>query len=464
MQVGTLLALLLAMIVVNVVLLAFVAIPRRRPVGEDATPSAPPVERIDRTSPRQGELGMARDPEQPVVDGVPTATYDRVVRIVSLVFILSTSTIVVVTGLWPETEAAILVLLALGGLFVLAIHDVLPTRLLGPARFIAEGSLAITFVALLVALTGREESPFFFGFALVIVGAALVVEARVTVVLTVAAIVGYLTAVGIRPEDQPLDPAAIAAIGINVSALIFLAYVAMVVAREQRRSRDAAIRQSSIDSLTGLFNRSYFFTALEREIQRTARSDRGFCLLMLDLDGLKAINDHYGHYHGDRTLRLVGETIQAGVRRIDTAARYGGDEFVAVLPETDPTGAFVVAEKIRRTVSDQVIEGPGFAFRASLSIGVVVYPGDGETVDELMIAADRAMYTSKRQGRDRVAGSFTARTGAGPDAGDPPAGSDDRPAPDSRSAASARPATDEGRIDGIAVMVPRVVPRPGQTG
>ena len=67
--------------------------------------------------------------------------------------------------------------------------------------------------------------------------------------------------------------------------------------------------------MTGLFNRAYFFTALEREIQRTARSDRGFCLLMLDLDGLKAINDHYGHYHGDRTLRLVGETIQAGVRR-----------------------------------------------------------------------------------------------------------------------------------------------------
>jgi diguanylate cyclase (GGDEF)-like protein len=475
-QAGTLLALLLAMTVVNVVLLTFVVIQRRSRVAAQDAPLLPPIERIDQPDERHPSIGPPHDPDEPAVDGVPTATYDRVVRIVSLVFILSTSTIVVVTGLWPDTEAAILVLLAIGGLFALAIHDVLPTRLLGPARFIAEGSVAITFVALLVALTGREESPFFFGFALVVVGAALVVEPRVTVVLSVAAIVGYVTAVGIRPAGQPLDPAAIAAIGINVSALIFLAYVAMVVAGEQRRSRDAAIRLSSIDSLTGLYNRSYFFAALEREIQRTARSDRGFCLLMLDLDGLKAINDRYGHYHGDRALRLVGETIQAGVRRIDTAARYGGDEFVAVLPETDPSGAFVLAEKIRRSISEQVIDGPGFAFRASLSIGVVVYPGDGQTVDELMIAADRAMYTSKRLGRDRVAGSANARSGSDPDGGEPPADSGPSadggppsdsapiPVPGGRSSATASQPSDDGRIDGVAVMVPRVVPGPRQSG
>jgi diguanylate cyclase (GGDEF)-like protein len=470
-QAGTLLALLFAMIVVNVALLAFAVLPRRGRGGGDGEPELPTVERIDRVSPRHHPaIGPVRDPDDPAVDGVPTATYDRVVRIVSLVFILMSSTIVVVTGLWPDTEAAVLVLLALAGLIVLAIHDILPTRLLGPARFIAEGSLAITFVALLVALTGREDSPFFFGFALVVVGAALVVEPRVTVALSIAAIAGYLIAVGIRPPGDPLDQSAIAAIGINVSALIFLSYVAMVIAREQRRSRDAAIRMSSIDSLTGLFNRSYFFAALEREIQRTARSDRGFCLLMLDLDGLKDINDRYGHYHGDRVLRLVGETIQAGVRRIDTAARYGGDEFVAVLPETDPSGAFVVAEKIRRTVSEQVVDGPGFAFRASLSIGVVVYPGDGQTVDELMIAADRAMYTSKRQGRDRVAGSANARTGSGQDAGSPTSHDESPMAAGSAPEAPVRPVgpdphhEDDGRIDGIAVMVHRVLPRSGELG
>ena len=128
-------------------------------------------------------------------------------------------------------------------------------------------------------------------------------------------------------------------VGINLTALVLLAYVAMVIAREQRRARDAAIRLSTVDPLTGLFNRTFFFAAVEREIARSARSSRGFCLLMMDLDELKPINDRYGHFFGDRVLRGVGEVIRSGVRQIDTAARYGGDEFVVLLPETDPTGA-----------------------------------------------------------------------------------------------------------------------------
>ena len=140
--------------------------------------------------------------------------------------------------------------------------------------------------------------------------------------------------------------------------MILLAYVAMVIAREQRRTRDAAIRLSTVDPLTGLFNRTFFFAAIEREIARCARSGRGFCLLMMDLDELKAINDRLGHFHGDRVLRGVGEVIARGVRRIDTAARYGGDEFVVLLPETDPTGAFVLAEKIRIGVNAMPIDLP----------------------------------------------------------------------------------------------------------
>jgi diguanylate cyclase (GGDEF)-like protein len=186
--------------------------------------------------------------------------------------------------------------------------------------------------------------------------------------------------------------------------MILLAYVAMVIAREQRRSRDAAIRLSTIDPLTGLFNRGFFFAALEREIARSARSGRGFCLLMMDLDELKAINDRLGHFHGDRVLRGIGEIITVGVRRIDTAARYGGDEFVVLLPETDPTGAFVLAEKIRIGVQDMAIELPPGGPRPSLSVGVVSYPFDGATADELMISADGAMYRSKRAGKNRVTG------------------------------------------------------------
>ena len=110
----------------------------------------------------------------------------------------------------------------------------------------------------------------------------------------------------------PLGPATAATVGVNLTALILLAYVAMVIAREQRRTRDAAIRLSTVDSLTGLFNRTFFFAAIDREIARSARSGRGFCLLMMDLDELKAINDRLGHFQGDRVLRGVGEVITAG--------------------------------------------------------------------------------------------------------------------------------------------------------
>lgn len=404
MPAGSLIALLLVAVAANLVLMAIVVAPtvRGRPSpfsGPDAERLPPePPDRLATTLLVDGSAGGGAG----AVDGVPAAAYDRVVRIVSFVFILSTSVIVAVTGLWPDTEPAILALLAIAGLFVLTIHDVMPVRILGPARFVAEASVAITLVTLLVALTGRESSPFFFAFPLLVVGAALVVDARSTVVLTAAATLGYVAAVGIRPADAPLPLSSIATIGVDCAAIVLLAYVALVIAREQRRSRTAALRLSAIDSLTGLYNRTFFFAALEREIQRSARSERGFCLLMMDLDGLKAMNDRYGHFHGDRALRLVGETIQANIRRIDTAARYGGDEFVTVLPETDPTGAYVVAEKIRRSVAARSVSGPGFEVRTSVSIGVVQYPDDGRTVDELMIAADGAMYRSKRLGKNRV--------------------------------------------------------------
>jgi diguanylate cyclase (GGDEF)-like protein len=343
--------------------------------------------------------------EDRVEDGVSTRAYDRVVRIASWVFLLAATTLVGVTGLWPQSQAAIFILLALAGLFVLIIHDLLPASALGAAKFVIEGSVAITVATLLVALTGGVASPFFFVYPLIVGGAALVVTPTITLGLALTAALGYLLAVMLgSPAGATSTPITIATVGINLTAMILLAYIAMVIAREQRSSRDAAIRLSTIDPLTTLFNRGFFFAALEREIARSARSGRGFCLLMMDLDELKAINDRLGHFHGDRVLRAVGNVVSDGVRRIDTAARYGGDEFVVLLPETDPTGAFVLAEKIRIGVNDLVLDLPDDTVRPSMSVGVVSYPEDGSTADELMISADKAMYASKRAGKNRVTG------------------------------------------------------------
>jgi diguanylate cyclase (GGDEF)-like protein len=133
---------------------------------------------------------------------------------------------------------------------------------------------------------------------------------------------------------------------------------------------------------------------------------------MMDLDELKQINDRHGHFFGDRVLRGVGDVIRASGRKIDTSARYGGDEFVVLLPETDPTGAYVLAEKIRLGVADLSVEISGTVLQPSVSIGVVSYPDDGTTSDELMITADSSMYRSKRAGKNRVTG-VPASTPAG---------------------------------------------------
>jgi diguanylate cyclase (GGDEF)-like protein len=395
------LILIVTAVVVNLVLMAFIVIPplMGRPsqitLGDES--SDPDVRRATEAAVVGGLVGGGTegDPDSP--------TYDRIVRIVAWVFLLTTTAIVAATGLWTETQPAILVLLAFGGLFVLVVHDLLPADVLGPAKFVVEGSVAVTLATLLVALTGGVDSPFFFVFPLIVGGAALVVSSTITVALAAGASLGYILAVVAGSPAGALGAATAATVGVNLTALILLAYAAMVVAREQRRTRDAAIRMSTVDPLTGLFNRNFFFAAVGREIARCARSGRGFCLLMMDLDDLKAINDRLGHFQGDRVLRGVGEVIIDGVRRIDTAARYGGDEFVVLLPETDPTGAFVRAEKIRIGVNAMTIDLPDAA-HPSISIGVVSYPGDGRTSDELMISADNAMYASKRAGKDRVTG------------------------------------------------------------
>jgi diguanylate cyclase (GGDEF)-like protein len=396
--------LILLAVVANLLVMAAVVVPpllgRRGPL-QPASASGDPGER--KTAELAAVLGEAGDVDLTDPGGVPPGAYDRVVRIVSWVFILATSTIVAVTGLWRDAQPAIFALLAGAGLFVLVVHDLLPPGSLGTAKFVLEGSVAVTFATLLVVLTGRETSPFFFTFPLIVGGAALVVSPRITFGLAAAASIAYILAIA-PPGSGGLPPMTVAIVGINITALILLAYVAMVIAREQRRARDAAIRLSTVDNLTGLFNRTFFFAAVEREIARSARSGRGFCLLMMDLDELKQINDRYGHFFGDRVLRGVGEVIRAGGRRIDTAARYGGDEFVVLLPETDPTGAYVLAEKIRVGVADLRVDVAGSMIQPSISIGVVGYPEDGRTSDELMITADASMYRSKHAGRNRVSG------------------------------------------------------------
>lgn len=351
------------------------------------------------------------DGDAGVADGVPIAAYDRVVRIAGWAWIISTGILVSSSGLWADRQSAIFAILGIAGLFVLVAHDLLPAGTLGRAKYLVEGAVSIVFVTLIVLLTGGASSPFFFAFVLIVVGAALVVPPMATVTLTVLASASYVVAVALEIAPGGPDVAVVAVVGINLVSLFLLAYVAMVVAREQRRTRQAAVRLSTTDALTGLANRAYLIAAVEREIERGTRYGRGFCLLMADLDNLKGVNDSYGHRTGDRVLVGVADVIRDGVRRIDTSARLGGDEFVVLLPETDPTGAFVAAEKIRQGVAAMRTIERDEPIPVSVSIGLVAWPDDGATLDQLIDAVDEAMYAAKQRGKNRIGGPY-ARSGA----------------------------------------------------
>jgi diguanylate cyclase (GGDEF)-like protein len=325
------------------------------------------------------------------------ALESRVIRIVSWAFLMAVAVFAAGSGLWVEVLPAIVIVIAVTGLLMLVIQDMVPKsavrRIGGPLQ----GVLALAFVTGLVAMTGGLVSPFTFGFPLIVGAGALLVSARTAFALAILATACYIGAGLVADPTPEIGP--LVQMAVTLTGVFLLAYVGASVGREQRRARDAAIRLSTIDSLTGLFNRSYFFTALEREIARGDRSGRAFCLVMLDLDDLKGVNDRFGHIAGDQVLRSVADIVRGGVRKIDTAARYGGDEFVALLPETDPTGGWVVAEKIRQTVAEQGSFDPG----PTVSVGVVSYPADGRSADALLVSADRAMYASKRGGKNKVA-------------------------------------------------------------
>ena len=323
----------------------------------------------------------------------------RVIRIVSWAFLMAVAVFAAGSGLWADVLPAIVIVIAVTGLLMLVIQDMVPRsavrRIGGPLQ----GFLALAFVTGLVAMTGGLESPFTFGFPLIVGAGALLVAARTAFALAILATAAYIGAGLVADPTPEIGP--LVQMAVTLTGVFLLAYVGASVGREQRRARDAAIRLSTIDSLTGLFNRSYFFTALEREIARGDRSGRAFCLVMLDLDDLKSVNDRFGHVAGDQVLRSVSDIVRSGVRKIDVAARYGGDEFVALLPETDPTGGWVLAEKIRLTVAEQGL--PGIDPGPTVSVGVVSYPADGRSADALLVSADRAMYASKRGGKNRVA-------------------------------------------------------------
>jgi diguanylate cyclase (GGDEF)-like protein len=168
---------------------------------------------------------------------------------------------------------------------------------------------------------------------------------------------------------------------------------------ENSRLYAKAEQRARVDEITGLFNRRHFNECIKKEIERHSRYSGMMSLILLDLDYFKTYNDEQGHQAGDKILEMMGTIVNQGIRNTDLAFRYGGDEFAIILPHSTANDALVVAERVRRRIANEMNKKD---IELSASLGLACWPGDALMEDDLVSAADKALYQAKETGGNRT--------------------------------------------------------------
>jgi len=265
-----------------------------------------------------------------------------------------------------------------------------------------ETFVMVVFITWVLWYTGKLASPLVNAYLLVIITSALALG-KLTTMLEMALIAACFVLLGGNSRSgELLSLAYIGGLIAQLAPMLLVAYITTMFSADIRFGLNRARLLSETDDLTGLHNMRGFSIIADRLFGQAMRYNRPVSMLMVDSDNLKAVNDRYGHEAGNRLLKMVAKCIETELRHTDLLARYGGDEFVALLPETAPDRAIEVAQRIVKAVATAPLEFEGKRIETSVSIGLASYPDDGRSVDGVQTRADRAMYLAKEQGRNRV--------------------------------------------------------------
>jgi diguanylate cyclase (GGDEF)-like protein len=188
---------------------------------------------------------------------------------------------------------------------------------------------------------------------------------------------------------------------IQLFLLWLLAYFVTLISKETDRTKDKIRQLSRTDQLTGLWNMKMLLIFMQREYQRILAKTGKFSVIMIDADSLKAVNDLYGHYAGTMLIVAISETMRSELREEDMLARFGGDEFVAFLPDTSREKAFEIAERMRIKIAEAPLDYEGNILSITVSCGIACYPEHGQDLTQIMKMADKALYQSKRYGKNK---------------------------------------------------------------
>ncbi|MBM70700.1 MAG: hypothetical protein CME43_14625 [Haliea sp.] len=186
-----------------------------------------------------------------------------------------------------------------------------------------------------------------------------------------------------------------------LAAMAFTLAVVLVLYRNQRRLTALLLAESRTDYLTQVPNRRYFLEQLASNVARAERYQEPLCLLMLDVDLFKSVNDRFGHGGGDVVLKAIASALQEQLRRSDDVGRLGGEEFGVQLPMTEGTAALAIAERLRQRIAELQFTGTFSGLAVSCSVGVAAFSA-GMSAETLLAAADTALYRAKDSGRNRV--------------------------------------------------------------
>jgi diguanylate cyclase (GGDEF)-like protein len=285
---------------------------------------------------------------------------------------------------WEGPNRALIVpMLAIGFASAAAIQ-LLPTEkvvrsTLGDAFFLAWSLLDVALIVAIVACDGGASSPYSFIFFLPLIFAALSYSVASFVVVGAADVLSYV-AVSVTVGDADTTYTAFTA-----TALAATAVMCAWQAQNHERQRGVLTVMSRSDPLTGCLNRRGFEERVEAELAQAMRSGQPLSLILLDLDGFKAVNDELGHAAGDELLRWVAAGIGNALRPMDSSGRIGGDEFAVLAPTTPRTGAEILAERTCAAIADRIAATPGIA----------CFPVDGAEPEELYRHADRELYAAK---------------------------------------------------------------------